>query len=283
MSVATLALATLALAGFSFAIWSEVPRGRVSGEAIGPRTKKPVPDLKIALIDEAGNWHRAKTQANGRFEFTGLKEGQYRFIAQTRRWRDEGKLVVREAATTQQSIRLKWVPPTVPLDQPLRDEAKVRKRIGEIVGARAYLTPEILRILRDNNESGLPLAIVVAQAGAESSFRPHLAGPVDEVGLFQLRPETAQDVAGRPVTPEELRDPALSTRLGTRYLRQLRRYFGDTRTALGAYNLGPGRTEREGLYPIAQIYADGILGAATHPTLQRRVFELEPSLQNQWR
>lgn len=282
MSAANLALFALSVAGFGFTIWNEVPRGKVRGQAIGPLTKQPVANLKIALIDQDGKWHRARTQPNGQFEIEGLKQGEYRFLAQMRRWRDEGKVTVREAQTTVQDINLKWVPATIPLDQPYRDEAKVQKRIAEIVSARAFLTPELLRIIRDNNQSGLPFSIVLSQAGAESSFRPQLAGPVDEVGLFQLRPGTAQDVAGRMLTPAELRDPALSTRLGTRYLKQLRRYFGDTRTALGAYNLGPGRTEREGLYPIAQIYADGILGAAAHPSLKRRALELEPALQSEW-
>ena len=93
---------------------------------------------------------------------------------------------------------------------------------------------------------GVPLALLLAVAGVESSGRPHVVSPSGAVGLMQLMPGTADDMArkGREGDPD-LGDPATSLRLGARYLaQQLRRFSGPPRgreLALAAYNAGPRR------------------------------------------
>ena len=91
---------------------------------------------------------------------------------------------------------------------------------------------------------GVELEIVLAVACAESAGRPGARSSAGAVGLMQLLPGTAADMAkalgeGRP----DLADPATSLRLGARYLRrQIDRFDGDPRAlllALAAYNAGP--------------------------------------------
>lgn len=87
--------------------------------------------------------------------------------------------------------------------------------------------------------------LVEAVVRVESSARPRAVSPKQAYGLMQLRVPTASELAGRPVTIEELFDPALNLELGCRYLRQLLdRYGGDLRLALMAYNAGLGNVDK---------------------------------------
>lgn len=74
----------------------------------------------------------------------------------------------------------------------------------------------------------------------ESSFRPGVVGPAGGVGLTQIKPSTARWLDST-VRRDDLFEPRTNLRLGLRYLGLLlRRYDGDTRMALLAYNRGPG-------------------------------------------
>lgn len=274
-------LGALALSGGALLVWNQPPRGRVAGQILGPQLGAPVEGVHLTLIDAQGKWHRARTDANGQWALE-LPTGTYRMRAQSGRWQWFGSVAIAEAQAATPPVKLSWVPPDVPQSQPRRDDLAVERRVREIVGARVFLTRETLLTIARNNRSDWPLSIIVAQAGAESSFRPELAGTLDEIGLFQLRPATARDIARRPVTADELRDAALSTRLATRYLQRLERYFGERRRALAAYNQGMGRTTRDGLTPMAQVYADAILSAARDESLRQQALRLAPELKSQW-
>ena len=85
--------------------------------------------------------------------------------------------------------------------------------------------------------SELPLAI----AKQESRFSPAVASPVGAVGLMQLMPATADEVAGRALSRDDLEQPELNARLGSRYLaRLLRQWNGNPWLAIASYNAGPG-------------------------------------------
>jgi soluble lytic murein transglycosylase len=61
------------------------------------------------------------------------------------------------------------------------------------------------------------------------------------VGLLQLMPDTAAEVAGGPVTGAELEQPGRNAELGARYLRQLLdQWQGNPVLAVASYNAGPG-------------------------------------------
>ena len=60
------------------------------------------------------------------------------------------------------------------------------------------------------------------------------------MGLLQLLPGTASDLAGETVSPEQLQQAERNARLGARYLRQLlNRWQGDPLLAIASYNAGP--------------------------------------------
>jgi soluble lytic murein transglycosylase-like protein len=94
-------------------------------------------------------------------------------------------------------------------------------------------------------EEGVDPLLAEAVVEAESGGNPWAVSRARAYGLMQLRLPTAAEVAGRPVTAEELFDPRLNVELGCRYLRRLLdRYRGDERLALMAYNAGMGNLDR---------------------------------------
>ncbi len=76
----------------------------------------------------------------------------------------------------------------------------------------------------------------------ESSFDPGIVSGAGAIGLMQLMPGTARQIAGSGITAQELKDPAENMRLGTLYFAGLLGQFGGVRAyAIAAYNAGPHR------------------------------------------
>lgn len=84
--------------------------------------------------------------------------------------------------------------------------------------------------------------LLLALIREESRFDTDAVSPAHAVGLAQLLPSTAREMAGdRSLGAAGLTEPATNLRLGAQYLRvQLNRFGGDVRLALAAYNAGPG-------------------------------------------
>ena len=79
----------------------------------------------------------------------------------------------------------------------------------------------------------------------ESHFSPTIVSHAGAVGLAQLMPSTARDVARRMrLTDYELTDPATNLSIGAHYLAYLRGRFPTYLHALAAYNGGQGRVRR---------------------------------------
>ncbi len=92
-------------------------------------------------------------------------------------------------------------------------------------------------------------ALALAVSRQESSFNSAAVSPSGALGLMQLMPGTAREVAGKlgmPYVQDKLtRDPAYNVQLGTQYLADmLQRFGGSYELALAAYNAGPGRVSR---------------------------------------
>ena len=87
--------------------------------------------------------------------------------------------------------------------------------------------------------------LILAVIFTESSFDPDAESEVGAVGLMQLMPATATQMAlelelewkGRRL----LTDPQLNILLGSFYLQKLILQFDDLNAALAAYNVGPNR------------------------------------------
>jgi soluble lytic murein transglycosylase len=94
--------------------------------------------------------------------------------------------------------------------------------------------------------SGVEAALVLGIIRQESSFDPATVSPAGALGLMQLLPGTAEQVAHqigeRLPLPSLTADTGANLRLGTAYLRGLlAQYDGCTPLAVAAYNAGPAR------------------------------------------
>jgi len=137
-----------------------------------------------------------------------------------------------------------------------------RERVLSIVRSYRRTTDELEcrtlaeAIVTESIAAGVDPLLVTSIVAVESSFRSSVVSHKGAVGLMQLRPFVARDVARRReiewTGPETLHTPHLNVRLGiTYYLELLERFDGDEQLALTAYNHGPTRVSRwvrEGRY-----------------------------------
>jgi soluble lytic murein transglycosylase len=90
--------------------------------------------------------------------------------------------------------------------------------------------------------------LIVALMEIESGFRPGAKSAVGALGLLQVRPATAREVAEHGglqwAGPAELYVPEVNVRLGILYLAELLDQFDDLEHALAAYNRGPAAVSR---------------------------------------
>lgn len=87
--------------------------------------------------------------------------------------------------------------------------------------------------------------LVAAVVYAESRFDEHARSSQGAVGLMQILPETAEQIAdesgGVTFTAADLEDPRVNVRYGCYYLRRaLDAFDGDVRAAVASYNAGMG-------------------------------------------
>ena len=100
-------------------------------------------------------------------------------------------------------------------------------------------------ILEAADRYDLAPELILAVIFTESSFNPHAESEMGAVGLMQLMPATATQLAreleiewrGRQL----LTDPESNILMGSFYLRKLLHRFDDLHVALAAYNVGPNR------------------------------------------
>ena len=113
-------------------------------------------------------------------------------------------------------------------------------------------------IERAAGELGLPPALVAGVARQESAFDPAAVSVAGAVGLMQLMPATAAELARErgeaPPGRDELTDPIRNLALGTRYLAGLLDRFPDSGVGvLASYNAGPHRWRRWRRFPEASV------------------------------
>ena len=103
-------------------------------------------------------------------------------------------------------------------------------------------------IERYSKEYELDKSLVAAIIYQESRYRPDAESRVGALGLMQIMPDTGRWISGKlgdEFKEETLLDPETNIRYGTWYLRYLLDRFHDNpRSALAAYNAGPGSVDR---------------------------------------
>jgi len=108
----------------------------------------------------------------------------------------------------------------------------------------------------------VPLSLLLGVAKQESRFQSDVRSVVGAAGLLQLMPETAAELAGRPLSDAELDDPGRNALLGGRYLRQLlQRWSGDSLLAVASYNAGPNAVADwvpQGKRRLAEVWVEAI-------------------------
>ncbi len=107
-------------------------------------------------------------------------------------------------------------------------------------------------------QAGISPRLLQALVREESAFNPKARSGAGAVGLTQLMPATAREVARRLGTPlhreSALHEPKLALKLGAVYLGQLlTRYGNDPARAIAAYNAGAGRVDRWGVAEAGEL------------------------------
>lgn len=103
-------------------------------------------------------------------------------------------------------------------------------------------------IVREARDRGLDPFFVAGLIRQESLFHPTIRSSAGAVGLMQLLPGTAREVAqaeGLRFSAGALGDPETNIRLGTAFLASMvQRFDGRAEDALSAYNAGPTRARQ---------------------------------------
>jgi soluble lytic murein transglycosylase len=113
-------------------------------------------------------------------------------------------------------------------------------RLQRLIDTNLYRPRQLPVLAAAARQAQVPLSLLLGVAKQESRFQSAVRSVVGAAGLLQLMPETAAELAGRPLSDAELDDPGRNALLGGRYLRQLlQRWNGDALLAVASYNAGP--------------------------------------------
>jgi soluble lytic murein transglycosylase-like protein len=139
-----------------------------------------------------------------------------------------------------------------PVEQPVRPP--LAERLAELLVLHA---PDLRPVDRARVAAAIDSAqedhqldplLVLAIIEQESRFDPRARGSHGSMGLMQIKPFVARDVAQRhgiPWTgPRTLLDPAANVAIGACYLGEMFDMYPDPALAISAYNLGPYRVQR---------------------------------------
>ena len=125
-------------------------------------------------------------------------------------------------------------------------------------------------IYRAGEREGVDPRLIHAVIKQESDYDPKALSPAGARGLMQLMPGTA-----RRFDCDQPRDEACNVAAGTKYLAWLlKRFDGDVKLTLAAYNAGEGAVDKyDGVppYPQTQNYVSKIVanyGKTYHPILE---------------
>jgi soluble lytic murein transglycosylase len=122
-----------------------------------------------------------------------------------------------------------------------------------------FLQAPILRVIfpdeylpwvgKEAKSANVPAEWILSLIRQESSFRPDVKSPSNAIGVMQLMPATAAELAKefklKDYGADSLLNPDVNIKIGSVYFSRLIKSFGgNIPLALAAYNAGPGRLKR---------------------------------------
>jgi soluble lytic murein transglycosylase len=147
----------------------------------------------------------------------------------------------------------------------------LEKVTSELPAKWKYLAEKVASaIINEANAAEIDPMFVMAIIQRESRFNPDARGGHGEIGLMQMKPDTARWMTKKKTAlaykgDSTLLDPADNIRFGISYMSLLRdRYDRHSRFYLSAYNVGPKRLqELANVDRIPSVYSRHIMGRYT--------------------
>lgn len=99
--------------------------------------------------------------------------------------------------------------------------------------------------MRYSKRYDVPIEVVFAVITAESAFNKNAVSRVGAIGLMQVMPRTAHQIAVEVKCGKyDIRNIDTNIRFGTWYLKQMKKRYGNYALAVRAYNCGPKRVDK---------------------------------------
>lgn len=139
--------------------------------------------------------------------------------------------------------------------QKLEGQSELNQMIYQKVQAqlapkwKAHATSIASTVITEAAKYKLDPVFVLAVIRTESRFNPVIVGSAGEIGLMQVKPDTAEWIARKFKIPwhgkQTLENPASNIRIGLAYMNYLRHKFdGKALKYVTAYNMGPKNVRR---------------------------------------
>jgi soluble lytic murein transglycosylase len=153
-------------------------------------------------------------------------------------------------------------------------EARRWEEIPHEVWSTAFPLPYATAIRKNAARQSVDPMLVAGLIRQESTFEPNAVSRAKAVGLMQILPKTARRLARSmrlPFSRAKLLQPEYNLELGTKYLADLLKTFGNTEAALAAYDAGEDRVpswQAERKYEETAEFVDSIPFTETREYVQ---------------
>lgn len=142
-----------------------------------------------------------------------------------------------------------------------------------------YPTEYKKEVIAASDRFGTDKILIFSVINAESGFDKNTVSKKGAIGLMQIMPETAVFIAGKlGIKTYDLFDPETNILFGSYYLNYLLSRFGDTITAVAAYNAGEGNVAK--WLKVKEYSADGTtLKSVPYPETSAYIEKIKKSLK----
>lgn len=122
-------------------------------------------------------------------------------------------------------------------------------KIQDIILKKIYPLKYSEYIEKYANENEVDPLLIYSIIKAESNFEKNVVSSSNAIGLMQLLPETAEEIANQQgydyIAKESLYNPEINIQIGTKYFTNLMKMYKNCiPVALAAYNAGIGNVEK---------------------------------------